>query len=189
MQARSNVSQVSHSVGRGVVFGLVSIIASGCAAGISNQPHGRAAGQWSVTLPAAPSYSQGLAYGRGGSSQGALRDVDEALFADANNAKVASDEAHKRPVQRKRRADKAAPAPSEPAAPTPVKHEPASPPARMNEQRTELALADVSVTSRYETREAQSQAQQQFRGGDYLVIGASTLLIVILIVLLVLLLL
>lgn len=170
---------------RPLALGLISIIASGCAAGISNHPHGRAAGEWSVTLPSVASYSQGLAYGRGGSGARAFDDVDALLLADAY---MPRDHIKKKPApQRKPRADEAPPASGEPAAPKPAS-EPVVP-APSSAERTEIALADTAALGAYETRQAQSQTQQTFRGGDAIVIGASTLLIVILIVLLVLLLL
>lgn len=181
MYARSKIES------RPLALGLISIIASGCAAGISNQPHGRAAGEWSVSLPSVASYSQGLAYGRGGSSARAFDDVDALLLADAYMPDLARDHVKKKPVQRKPRADQAPPAASEPATPKPAS-EPVVPAPRRAE-RTEIALADTAALGRYEARQSQSQAQQAFRGGDSIVIGASTLLIVILIVLLVLLLL
>jgi hypothetical protein len=172
---------------RPFAIGLISIIASGCAAGFSNQPHGRAAGEWNVTLPSVASYSQGLAYGRGGSSARAVEaDVDALLLADAYMPRVAEDQTKKKPVQRKPRADQTPPASREPApsrtAPEPVV------PAPSRAERIEVALADPADLGRYEARQAQSPAQQAFAGGDAIVIGASTLLIVILIVLLVLLL-
>ena len=167
---------------RPLAFGLISIIASGCAAGMSTQPHGRAAGEWSVTLPSAASYSQVLAYGRGGSAARVEDDVDALLLADAYMPRVAEDHTKKKPVQRKPRADQTPrvtpqPAPQQPAIPAPTRTE-----------RTEVAMANPVDLGRYEARQAQSQAQQAFAGGDAIVIGASTLVIVILIVLLVLLL-
>lgn len=176
MFARSKVES------RPLALGLISIIASGCAAGISNQPHGRAAGEWSVTLPSVASYSQGLAYGRGGSAARVEQDVDALLLADAYMPRLADDHTKKKPVQRKPRADQAPrvtprPAPQQPVIPAPSRTE-----------RTEVALATPAELGRYEARQEQSQTQQKFAGGDAIVIGASTLVLVILIVLLVLLL-
>jgi hypothetical protein len=96
---------------------------------------------------------------------------------------------------RKRRVDQT---PATRSEPTP-EQTPVAPPAAKQERMeiaatpapaaTQLALADTtSAVGRYEAREAQSQSQQQFAGGDAIVIGASTLVIIILIVLLVLLL-
>jgi cobalamin biosynthesis Mg chelatase CobN len=182
---------------RPLLLGLVSIIASGCAAGISSHPHGRGAGEWSVSLPAAASYSQGLAYGRGGSAARVQDDSATPLFAEAYTPAAADEQPRRKPVQRKRRADQAPPV-SAPA--TPQQPQPAPAPARSMrtevadaglqapQERTELAMADASMLGRYESRQAQSQTQQEFKGGDAIVIGASTLVIVLLIVLLVLLL-
>jgi hypothetical protein len=186
-------------VGSGALaLGLFSIISSGCAAGISSHPHGLGAGQWNVSLPAAASYSQGLAYGRGGSSARA-ESADETLFAEARTAPLYGEETKKRQVQRKRRVDPAQPTRSEPVTPSPEQMQLAPPTGKQSREEiafepaaeapsTQLAMADTSAVGRYETREAKSQSQQQFRGGDAIVIGASTLVIVILIVLLVLLL-
>jgi len=180
---------------RTLTLGLISIISSGCAAGISSHPHGLAAGEWNVSLPATASYSEGLAYGRGGSSARAQTDADAPLLAEAHTAPLYGDDAKKKSVVRKRRVDQAPPTRSEPTpAQTPV-----APPAAKQERMdiaampapaaAQLALADTtSAVGRYEAREAQSQSQQQFAGGDAIVIGASTLVIIILIVLLVLLL-
>jgi aspartate-semialdehyde dehydrogenase len=112
-------------------------------------------------------------------------DADAPLLAQAHTAPVA---AESKPVQRKRRADQVAPTTTtQPSAPAP-EETPVVPPVARNE-RTELAFADTSTTvGRYEARQAQSQSQQAFAGGDAIIIGASTLVIVILIVLLVLLL-
>lgn len=183
---------------RTLTLGLISIISSGCAAGISSHPHGLAAGEWNVSLPATASYSQGLAYGRGGSSARAQTDADAPLLAEASAAPLYGEETKKKPVSRKRRLDQAAPTRSEPTqpaheqtpvAPTPAKQERMEIAATPAPATTQLALADTtSAVGRYEAREAQSQSQQQFAGGDAIVIGASTLVIVILIVLLVLLL-
>lgn len=170
---------------RPLALGLISIIASGCAAGMGYQPHGRAAGEWSVTLPSVASYSQGLAYGRGGTAARVEDDVDALLLADAYMPQVAADRGAKRPTQqRKPRADHTPPASTVPAQPTPAPVVPAS----TRTERTEVALNDQAALGRYEVREAQSQTQQRFAGGDAIVIGASTLVLVILIVLLVLLL-
>lgn len=181
MYSRSKVES------RALTLGLISIIASGCAAGISSHPHGLGAGEWSVTLPATASYTQGLAYGRGGSSARAQGEADAALFAE-----VTQDNEQK-PAPRKRRTQQTPPAPS---TPVPVRQQtPVTPPAAKHERteiaantapvKSELVLADVGS---YQAREAQSQAQQQFAGGDAIVIGAGTLVVIILIVLLVLLL-
>jgi cobalamin biosynthesis Mg chelatase CobN len=177
---------------RPLALALMSIIASGCAAGISSNPHGRGAGEWSVALPAAQSYAQGLAYGRGGSSERSESYMDDSLFAESRAAKVVTEE-KKKPV-RKRRAEQSAPA-AQPAAP--LQQQPAAPKPHHTE-RTEvvdaqvaapLVLADASDVSRYEARQSQSRAQQEFRGGDAIVIGASTLVVVLLVVLLLVLLL
>ena len=193
MYSRSKVES------RALTLGLLSIISSGCAAGIQSHPHGLGAGEWNVTLPAAASYSQGLAYGRGGSSVRAQTDADAPLFAEAHTAPLYGEDTKKKPAHRKRRLDQAPPTRSEPV--TPVHEQtPVAPPLAKQERTdiaatpalatTELALADTtSAVGRYETREAQSQSQQKFAGGDAIVIGASTLVIIILIVLLVLLLL
>lgn len=170
---------------RALTLGLISIISSGCAAGISSHPHGLGAGEWNVTLPATASYSQGLAYGRGGSSARAEID-DAALFAEAHTTPVLGAESKKKHVQRKRRVDQAPPTRSEPA---PAPEQTPVVPAPAKQERTELAFANTAELGRYEAREAQSQTQQKFAGGDAIVIGASTLVIIILIVLLVLLLL
>jgi hypothetical protein len=174
---------------RALMLGLVSIISSGCAAGISSHPRGLGAGAWNVQLPATASYSQGLAYGRGGSSARAQSDADAPRLAEAHAAPLFSGETQKKPILRKRRLDQPPPTQNEPVAPAQEQTPVVPPPAQ--QERTELAFAappDVGHVGRYEAREAQSQSQQQFRGGDAIVIGASTLVIIILIVLLVLLL-
>jgi hypothetical protein len=183
---------------RALTLGLIGIMASGCAAGISSHPHGLAAGEWNVTLPATASYTQGLAYGRGGSSARAAAD-DTPLFAEVSTAPLYGEETKKKPTPRKRRVDQSAPTRSEPATtpvhdqapitPAPKKHERTEIAATEPAAPTQLALAETtSAAGRYQAREAQSQTQQKFAGGDAIVIGASTLVIIILIVLLVLLL-
>jgi len=180
---------------RPFALGLVCLFASSCAAGISNQPHGRAAGEWSVTLPTAASYSQGLAYGKGGSplpdTWVDLDDVAQPMLADARPEKLSSGEPKKK-LARKQRAQQAQPTSSLPER----QQAPVAPTAATTE-RTELAMADTtqplqadaSMLGRYEERQSQSQEQQKFQGGDAIVIGAGTLVVVLLVVLLLVLLL
>jgi cobalamin biosynthesis Mg chelatase CobN len=113
------------------------------------------------------------------------------LFAEATQ------DTEQKPAPRKRRTQQSQPIRS---TPVPVRQQaPATPPAAKHERTeiaahtapasSELVLADnTSAVGRYQAREAQSQAQQQFAGGDAIVIGAGTLVVIILIVLLVLLL-
>lgn len=185
MHARSKVDS------RSFALGLSCLIASGCAAGISNQPHGRGAGEWSVTLPTAPSYSQGLAYGKGGSplpdTWVSLDDVLQPAVADARSVSP------KKKVVRKHVAE------PQPTSNAPESQQtPATPvaPAPASTERTELAMAettpvaaDATMLNRYAERQSQSQDQQKFAGGDAIVIGAGTLVVVLLVVLLLVLLL
>lgn len=185
MHARSKVNS------RSFALGLSCLVASGCAAGLSNQPHGRGAGEWSVTLPTAPSYSQGLAYGKGGSplpdTWVNLDDVLQPAVADARSASP------KKKVVRKH-------AEPQPASSVPESQQtPEAPvaPAPASTERTELAMAetqqpaqaDATMLNRYAERQSQSQEQQKFAGGDAIVIGAGTLVVVLLVVLLLVLLL
>ncbi|MET0384692.1 MAG: hypothetical protein ABW321_01975 [Polyangiales bacterium] len=178
---------------RHITLGFFLTAAAGCAGQIPETQHGRAAGEWQVHLPSSDSAVHGLAYGRGGSSTPAepvvLASLDDVLRADPQ---VASERAAKRSVRHKA---PAAPT-GAPVAPTqesaPAKPISAPPPAA--KQPIQLAMADTSMTAdtsaeaRYAERETQSRQQEQFRGGDAIVIGAGTLVVILLIVLLVLLL-
>jgi hypothetical protein len=180
---------------RSFALGLVCLIGSGCAAGITNQPHGRAAGEWSVTLPTAASYSQGLAYGKGGSPLPDqwvdLDDLAQPMLAAAGPQKLASDEPKKKAARKHNIGE------PQPASNVPERQQTPATPVTQPAARTELAMAettqpaqaDASMLGRYEARQSQSQEQQKFAGGDAIVIGASTLVIVLLVVLLLVLLL
>lgn len=165
-----------------LALGLAGVCLSACAGGLQEAPHGRAAGQWNVTLPVTHSLAGDLAYGRGGKS---LPERDTVMLAQERVRTRAMRPLHKR--AQTHRASELQPPAAEPApapAPEPVPATPAvAPVSGSSSGRTELALAD------YAKRESQSQAQQEFRGGHVLVIGVTTLLVVLLIVLLILLLL
>jgi len=167
-------------------IGLCCAMAAGCAGGIAQAPHGRAAGEWSVTLPATRSFAQELAYGSGGLS------LPEARVSQPATPLVAEDRTHNRIPKRvpiKRSMSQPASEPARPVETQPLPAAPVSAPvAPARSVHTELAMAEPQEAKRYQEREASSQSQQQFRGGDAIVIGAGTVVLVLLIVLLVLLL-
>jgi hypothetical protein len=172
-------------------FSLVSLIAFaaiGCA-GTTPQTHdARAAGEWTFRLPETSSPYAGLAIARPSGEPSALGMVDDALAATPTPV-LAPANPQPRPVSQTRTVlakNVSQPAP----APQPIA---ATPPATVKPEPEQLALNTPPVTNaseemRYSQREAQSQKQRDFRGGDAIVISASALVIVLLIVVLVLLL-
>jgi cobalamin biosynthesis Mg chelatase CobN len=116
------------------------------------------------------------------------------MLAWNDEPKLANKEQPQKRVQRRR----SAPSPQPAAVEQPIS-EPASQPSApaqtdvssepVGGAPVELALADTSAEQRYGEREAQSRKLENYRGGDVLVIGVSTLVVVLLVVLLIVLLL
>lgn len=172
----------------GVLSAGLSLFGLGCATGSDQVRHGMGAGYWETSMPTLPSRQspiEAMAFGRGGSAEPASdMGVDAALAAldsrgsqravAATNAKlVAAKQAAPVEVAEKREQVVAQP---EHAAPSNVTVD------------QPVLLAENTQESRYASREAQSQDQQKFAGGDAIVITSGAIVLVLLIVLLVLLL-
>jgi len=168
---------------------VIAIAAAGCAGQTPAAHDARAAGEWTFRLPETGSPYAGLAISDRGYHQNGLTAVDDALATSA--AKVEAPAQKPRPVTQshtvvaKTTVAKPEPQPAAaPAAPTA--------PVAVTTQPEQLALAtpatDARDESRYSQREQQSQKQRDFRGGDAIVITASTLVVILLVVILILLL-
>lgn len=169
----------------GVLSASLSLFGLGCATGSDQLRHGTGAGYWETSIPSLPSRQspiEAMAFGRGGSSEPASdMGVDAALAAldsrslqpQAANAKLVA-------------ARKAAPIEN---AREQVADQPVQATAENNVAVDQpVLLAENTQESRYASREAQSQDQQKFAGGDAIVITSGAIVLVLLIVLLVLLL-
>jgi len=170
----------------GVLSASLGLFGAGCATGSDQVRHGAGAGYWEASMPSLPSRQspiEAMAFGRGGSSKPATdMGVDAALaaldsqslrgHAQASNAKLVA--AHKAtPIQTR---EQVAEQPVQAAAASNVTAE------------QPILLAANTQESRYASREAQSQDQQKFAGGDAIVITSGAIVLVLLVVLLVLLL-
>jgi hypothetical protein len=166
----------------------VSTAAVGCAT-TNTKHHGLGAGQWEARLPTTASPIDELAYGKGGSSEPADSSLDGlddpnavlALATPAPLAKLAPHKAQHRVLPKAKLALASQPA----AAATP---EPVAAPAPQPMAAQPVLLAQNDSASRYAAREQRAQKQQDFRGGDAIVITAGTLVVILLIVILILLL-
>lgn len=173
----------------GVLSAGLSLFGLGCATGSDQLRHGMGAGYWETSTPTLPSRQspiEAMAFGRGGSAEPASdMGVDAALAAldsrgsqravVATNAKlVAAKQAAPVEVADKREQVVAQP-------------EQATVPSNVAVEQPVL-LAENTQESRYASREAQSQDQRKFAGGDAIVITSGAIVLVLLIVLLVLLL-
>jgi cytoskeletal protein RodZ len=168
----------------GVLSASLSLFGLGCATGSDEVRHGVGAGYWETSIPSLPSRQspiEAMAFGRGGNSTPASdMGVDAAMAAldsrvvqpQATNAKLVA-------------AKKAAPVNIE-------KQQVADQPVQVAESNVTVdqpvLLAENTQESRYASREAQSQDQQKYAGGDAIVITSGAIVLVLLIVLLVLLL-
>lgn len=175
----------------GLLSASLSLIGFGCATGSGEVRHGVGAGYWEgrvVTLPSRQSPIEAMAFGRGGSSQpasdlgvdDALAALDRAAVAQpiaARSAKVVAERKTAQPVQLA-------------AAPAAPPSEQTQAPAAESRAQVDapVLLAANTQESRYAAREAQSDEQKKFAGGDAIVITSGAIVLVLLIVLLVLLL-
>lgn len=170
------------------LFGAsLTLLGFGCATGSGEIRHGNGAGYWegrAVTLPARQSPIEAMAFGRGGNSQRASDfGVDDALAA-YDSAAARPDAPRSAKVVAARKA--AAP---EQVAMADVKEQTPAPVAESRVQMDQpVLLAENTQESRYASREAKSEEQQKFAGGDAIVITSGAIVLVLLIVLLVLLL-
>jgi hypothetical protein len=169
-----------------LAFTVCCSLAAGCAGSMASAPRGQAAGEWFVTLPSGGDLRRGLAYGSGGQSLPEARVSEPA----PQLAQEAPGRVRKRiPHRRSQVAPPPAAAPVPSVEPQPLPAAPASAPAAPERSaQNELAQAETQAVEDYRAREASSQTQQAFRGGNAIYIGAGTLIVVLLVVLLVLLL-
>lgn len=157
--------------------GIISM-AGACAGTFAATPHGRAAGEWSVRLPDTHSLIGNLAYGRGGSSAPSvtLATAPVPTVAPSNPRRVVA--AH-RGAATSARHERVAPLTSPPlmAAIEPVSFSiPQGPVQGVTSETHE----------RYAAREQSSTQQQQFRGGQVLILGLGAIVVVVLVVVLLL---
>jgi hypothetical protein len=161
---------------------LSTMFGFGCAGSLPEARNVRAAGEWSVRLPANASPVAALAYGRGGSATPAAFAFEPASSeAQPQLAAVAAPKTvkHVRPALRANKPVLLASASQQP----PTAAAPSAAP------EPQLAQADSSELSRYAGRQASAQKLEQFKAGDAIVIGVSSAVVVVLIVLLIILLL
>jgi hypothetical protein len=140
-----------------------------CAGSLADAPHGRAAGEWSVRMPATRSPIGSLALGRGGTSAPAA----------ASTAPLTT-RAHVQrwtPVARPALAKVDAP-----------REAPALPLMAANPETSLSATLPATQESeaqlRYASREQTSPQQQEFRGGQILIVGLGAVLVVVLVLVL-----
>jgi cobalamin biosynthesis Mg chelatase CobN len=170
----------------GVLSASLGLFGAGCATGSDQVRHGVGAGYWEANIPSLPSRQspiEAMAFGRGGNSAPASdMGVDAALAAlDSRSVRDGSVSANAKLVA----ARKAAPVETREQ----VAQQPVQATAESNVTASQpVLLAENTQESRYASREAQSQDQQKFAGGDAIVITSGAIVLVLLIVLLVLLL-
>lgn len=168
----------------GLLSASLSLLGFGCATGSGDVRHSAGVGYWEgrvVTLPSRPSAIESMAFGRGGSSQPASDlGVDDALAALDRSA-VAQPRAAQRSAKLV--------AETKPVAlPVEQTQAPAAESRVQADQQFPILLAENTQESRYASREAKSDEQQKFAGGDAIVITSGAIVLVLLIVLLILLL-
>jgi type IV secretory pathway VirB10-like protein len=175
---------------------LLGFAAIGCASSTSKPVDARAAGEWTFRLPETQSPYASLAVAHGTGTELAALSADEMEAAPA--------EARTYAVERKTKPQPAAR--TRQATPTPqkaVRPQPTAPPAAIEAPQPVAApspellalntpgLATAPANSdaeRYAGREAKSERQREYRGGDAIVISVSALIIILLVVLLIILL-
>ena len=166
----------------GLLSASLSLLGFGCATGSGDVRHGAGVGYWEgrvVTMPSRQSPIEAMAFGRGGSSEPASDlGVDDALAALDRSA-VAQPRAAQRSAKLVAEAKPVAP---------PVEQTQAPAAESRVDQQFPVLLAENTQESRYASREAKSDEQQKFAGGDAIVITSGAIVLVLLIVLLILLL-
>ncbi|HET8938113.1 MAG TPA: hypothetical protein VFN67_31940 [Polyangiales bacterium] len=167
----------------GLLSASLSLLGFGCATGSGDVRHGAGVGYWEgrvVTMPSRQSPIAAMAFGRGGSSEPASDlGVDDALAALDRSA-VAQPRAAKLVAETKT---------AKPVAPPIEQTQAPAAESRVHlDQQFPVLLAENTQESRYASREAQSDKQQKFAGGDAIVITSGAIVLVLLIVLLILLL-
>ena len=180
------MTQRSEYYVRKFALGLLALAAVGCASNVPRPRDGRAAGEWRFRLPTTQSPYGALAFGRGGSSEpAALRDEQPSLAAAQPVAKHVA-----RPIRAQHSVTALRAVAAQPSAtPSESARAPELTTPLREAQPIQLAANDLTPEQRYAERDAQSQKQEQYRGGDAIVIGAGTLVVVLLIVILLILLL
>jgi hypothetical protein len=177
-----------------LVLPALCLAAFGCAGNTASPVDARAAGEWTFRLPETQSPYAGLAIDRGGPAI-AQNDHAKSVLDDSDvttpSTELAVAPASKSKAQPKARmlvANARAEKPSMPEATAP----PATTPEVKVVEPEQLAVQLPATTSndaeRYSGREAKSEKQRDYRGGDAIVISASALVIILLVVVLILLL-
>jgi hypothetical protein len=170
----------------GVLSASLGLFGAGCATGSDQLRHGVGAGYWEANIPSLPSRQsaiEAMAFGRGGSSEPASdMGVDAALAAlDSRSLRDVNTATNAKLVAARK------------AAPVEKREQVAQQPVQATAESNVIAdqpllLAENTQESRYATREAQSQDQQKFAGGDAIIITSGAIILVLLVVLLILLL-
>ena len=177
-----------------LVLPALCLAAVGCGANSSRPVDARAAGEWTFRLPETRSPYAGLAIDRGGSNTPAQNALESGA-ADVAPTQLAL--APAAPAKAKRSTARPAYAnlqkPVAPQTTAPLAATPQAAPAQEPELLAVNSPAPVADNTsaeaeRYSSREAKSQRQRDFRGGDAIVISASALLLILLVVILILLL-
>jgi len=173
-------SSLSRLYSLGVLSAALSLFGLGCATGSDQVRHGTGAGYWEANIPSLPSRQspiEAMAFGRGGSSKPASDMGVDAALAALDSRSLQPQASAKLVAARK-------------ATPVQTKSEQPVQTAALSTATVEqpVLLAENTQENRYASREAQSEDQQKFAGGDAIVITSGAIVLVLLIVLLVLLL-
>lgn len=162
-------------------YAFALAVMGACGAAVTS-PHGEAVGQWNGRLPqsSTPNPLADMAYGKASPDGREVtvpspQDLTAYLKPKVDEraqTRATALEAPQRTAAKRARA--AAPFPS--SASEPLAAAKALPPT--------AAVPTTAETNRYAAREAKAGAQQQFKGGDAIVLSVSTLLIIVLVVLL-----
>jgi cobalamin biosynthesis Mg chelatase CobN len=175
-----------------LVLPALCLAAFGCAGNTASPVDARAAGEWTFRLPETRSPYAGLAIDRGGP---AIAQNDQAKSVlDDSTTTVTSTGLALAPVSKTKAQPKSrallASARTEDVATSAPSAAPATTPEVAVEQPEQLAAQLPAQTTsndaeRYSDREAKSEKQSKYRGGDAIVISASALVIILLVVILV----
>jgi len=168
----------------GVLSASLSLFGFGCATGSDQVRHGVGAGYWEANVPSLPSRQspiEAMAFGRGGSSSPATDMGVDAALAALDSRSLQPQATHAKLVAARK------------VAPVEQREQLAAEPVQATVESNlavdqPVLLAANTQESRYATREAQSQDQQKFAGGDAIVITGGAIVLILLVVLLVLLL-
>lgn len=177
-----------------LVLPALCLAAFGCAGNTAAPVDARAAGEWTFRLPETRSPYAGLAIDRGGPAiarnQQAKSVLDDSAFTMPSTglAVAPASKSKAQPKVRTLAAKALAVKPTTTEATTPPETTPEIKVEEPEQLAVQLPATTSSDAERYSDREAKSEKQRNYRGGDAVVISASALVIILLVVVLILLL-